>query len=149
MASKKLQSALANDEIECVLDMSPMIDMVFLLLIFFIVNATAVKVRTDPKVKLAVAAESQRVEDSTGYIVINVRADGSYSAENPEQTLANSEAILLYLQSKKKGLSTGITPKLNLHGDRLAVFKHSRELVRLAAQEGIDQVVFAVTQNSK
>jgi biopolymer transport protein ExbD len=29
--------------------MSPMIDMVFLLLIFFIVNATAIIVKTDPR----------------------------------------------------------------------------------------------------
>ena len=58
MASSKLRKSSAGEEDECNLDMSPMIDMVFLLLIFFIVNATAIIVKTDPEVKPPVAKNS-------------------------------------------------------------------------------------------
>jgi biopolymer transport protein ExbD len=59
MASSKLRGASAGHDEEAKLDMSPMIDMVFLLLIFFIVNATAIIVKTDPKVLPPVAKNSK------------------------------------------------------------------------------------------
>jgi len=86
MASKssKLRKAIAGGDDEGKIDMSPMIDMVFLLLIFFIVNATAIIVRTDPEVLPPVAKNSIRQEDGRGRIVVNVRKDGTYTNEKFE-----------------------------------------------------------------
>jgi len=64
--AKKAYTGL--DEEEAKIDMSPMIDMVFLLLIFFIVNATAIIVQTDPKVKPPIAKNSERQKDGRGRI---------------------------------------------------------------------------------
>ena len=50
MASKKLHRAAAGSNDELQVDMSPMIDMVFLLLIFFIVASTVIVVKQDPEV---------------------------------------------------------------------------------------------------
>ena len=58
--AKKAYTGL--DEEEAKIDMSPMIDMVFHLLIFFIVNATAIIVQTDPEVKPPIAKNSKRQE---------------------------------------------------------------------------------------
>ena len=49
MASTKLRAAQAGDGEELKVDMSPMIDMVFLLLIFFLVNATMIIVEDGPE----------------------------------------------------------------------------------------------------
>ena len=150
MASHKLRAARAIPEDESKIDMSPMIDMVFLLLIFFIVNATAIIVKTDPKVLPPVAANSKRQEDGRGRIVINVRQDGTYSAENFNLILADDKDIFDLVKTEKEKIQAlGLVPKLHLRGDEDAIFKYSRTAIRAAAQAGVDQVVFAVYQTHK
>ena len=69
----KLIPKNADEDIE--VDMSPMIDMVFLLLIFFIVASTII----DEKVQIEIpkAAYAKIPEDTTGRIVISVNKDDS------------------------------------------------------------------------
>jgi biopolymer transport protein ExbD len=43
----------------------------------------------------------------------------------------------------------GYKPKLHLRGDKEAVFKYSRQVIRAAAKGGVDQVVFAVYVTAK
>jgi biopolymer transport protein ExbD len=144
MASK-LRGATSEPEAECALDMSPMIDMVFLLLIFFIVNATAIIVKTDPKVRPPVAANSKRQEDGRGRIVVNVQPDGRYTAEDFNVILDDEDAIHDYVKAaKERNQALAVDSKLHLRGDKDAVFRHSRTAIRGSARAGVDQVVFGV-----
>lgn len=129
-----------------------MIDMVFLLLIFFIVTATAIVVKTDPEVKPPVAENSKPVEVKEGRIVVNVRNEAS-AAEADIKGLYTSEdfvvlpdeaAIQDYVQKAKDRMDTlGIKPRLHLRGDKEALFKHGRSAIRAAAAAGVNQVIFA------
>jgi biopolymer transport protein ExbD len=144
MASK-LRSATADQEAECALDMSPMIDMVFLLLIFFIVNATAIIVKTDPKVEPPVAANAMKQKDGSGRIVVNVREDGTFSAEDYDILLQTEDDIFDYVKrQKERNDALAQESKLHLRGDKDAVFRYSRTAVRGAALAGVNQVVFGV-----
>jgi len=60
-----------NEDIE--VDMSPMIDMVFLLLIFFIVASTVIDEKVP--VKIPKAAYAKVPEDTTGRLVVSVNKD--------------------------------------------------------------------------
>ena len=145
MASNKLTRArtVASDAMK--MDMSPMIDMVFLLLIFFIVNATASIVQTDPEVKPPVATNSKRQEDGSGRIVVNIREDGTFTAEDFNVILAGDDDIYdLVKTQKERQLGLGLTPKLHLRGDKESVFKYCRTAIGAAARAGVDQVVFGV-----
>jgi biopolymer transport protein ExbD len=145
MASSKLRNATAEPEAECALDMSPMIDMVFLLLIFFIVNATAIIVQTDPAVKPPVASNSKRQEDGSGRIVVNVREDGTFTAEDFNTILPGEDEIYDMVKTmKERQQALGVVSKLHLRGDKDAVFRHCRTAIRGAARAGVDQVVFGV-----
>lgn len=144
MASSKLSKARSIPEEETKIDMSPMIDMVFLLLIFFIVNATAIIVKTDPKVKPPIAANSKRQEDGRGRIVVNVREDGTFTDVN-FTILPDENAITEYVKAQRKDIvGEGLTPKLHLRGDQKTIFKHSRTAIRAAAGAEVNEVVFAV-----
>lgn len=55
-------------------NLSPMIDCCFLLLIFFIVNATAMTVSKDPSVTMPQATKPTDLKDAKGCIVVNVFA---------------------------------------------------------------------------
>jgi biopolymer transport protein ExbD len=69
-----------NEDIE--VDMSPMIDMVFLLLIFFIVASTIIDEKVP--IKIPKAAYAKIPEDTTGRIVISVnQANGMYIGPMP------------------------------------------------------------------
>ncbi|MEP2776972.1 MAG: biopolymer transporter ExbD [Luteolibacter sp.] len=149
MASKKLRKSSSADDDDAKVDMSPMIDMVFLLLIFFIVNATAIIVKTDPEVLPPVAKNSKAQEDGRGRIVINVREDGTYTDEN-FVVLPDETAIFEVVKAQKLEIDNqGIVPKLHLRGDQDAVFKYSRAAIRSAAAAGVDQVIFAVYPTHK
>lgn len=122
-----------------------MIDMVFLLLIFFIVNATAIIVKTDPAINPPIASNSQPQQVKEGRIVVNVRNDGSYTAEDFDVILSNEAAIQEWVKKEKdRNEKLGIKSKLHLRGDKAAVFRHSRTAIRAASSVGVDQVVFAV-----
>ena len=144
MASK-LRSATTEKEAECALDMSPMIDMVFLLLIFFIVNATAIIVKTDPDVKPPVATNALKQKDGSGRIVVNVRPDGRFTAEDFNVIMNTEDDIFDYVQKGKDANEKLAQPsKLHLRGDKESVFRYSRTAIRGAARAGVDQVVFGV-----
>jgi biopolymer transport protein ExbD len=145
MAASKLRNASAEPESECTLDMSPMIDMVFLLLIFFIVNATAIIVKTDPEIRPPVAVNSKRQEDGSGRIVVNIREDGTFTAEDFNTILPGEDEIYDMVKTmKERQQSLGVVSKLHLRGDKEAVFRHCRTVIRAAARAGVDQVVFGV-----
>jgi biopolymer transport protein ExbD len=145
MASSKLRSASAEPEAECALDMSPMIDMVFLLLIFFIVNATAIIVQKDPAVRPPVAVNSKPQEVKEGRIVVNIRPDGTFTAEDFNTILPGEEEIHDMVKNmKERHQSLGVVSKLHLRGDKDAVFRYCRTAIRGAARAGVDQVVFGV-----
>ncbi|MBG7607175.1 MAG: biopolymer transporter ExbD [Verrucomicrobia bacterium] len=150
MASSKLRKASAAADDDAKVDMSPMIDMVFLLLIFFIVNATAIIVQTDPEVLPPVAKNSEKQKDGSGRIVVNVHEDGTYTAENFNVILKDETDIFDLVKTQKEANDAlGEESKLHLRGDLNAVFKHSRTAIRAAATAGVDQVIFAVYKTHK
>jgi len=148
MASKKLRQTTPPED-EGKVDMSPMIDMVFLLLIFFIVNATAIIVETDPDVMPPIAADSKRQDDGRGRIVVNVREDGTFTSEKLDPMETEEDIARYVVEARDKIKALGLEPKLHLRGDQNVVFKHSRTAIRAAAGAGVDQVVFAVFQTHK
>lgn len=69
----KLDKALVED-VDVTIDMSPLIDMVFLLLIFFIVASTVVDL-SKPSVDLVSATEAKAPEETKGRMQVSVNAD--------------------------------------------------------------------------
>lgn len=69
------KNARANDEVDGKVNLSPMIDCCFLLLIFFVVNATQITVAKDPCVKMPSAVSCSELKDAKGCIVVNVFGD--------------------------------------------------------------------------
>jgi biopolymer transport protein ExbD len=122
-----------------------MIDMVFLLLIFFIVNATAIIVQTDPEVSPPIATNSKRQEDGSGRIVVNIREDGTFTAEDFNTILPGEDEIYdMVKNTRERHQALGVQSKLHLRGDKEAVFRYCRTAIRGAARAGVDQVVFGV-----
>lgn len=94
-----------QQETECKPNMSPMIDCCFLLLIFFVVNATALTVSKDPSVTMPQATKPTDLEDAKGCIVVNVFAPDKMmelSKSGSDQERRGEEARIKKLQESYK-----------------------------------------------
>jgi biopolymer transport protein ExbD len=150
MASDKLRAQNAKEEKESEMDMSPMIDMVFLLLIFFIVVSSPMIVKMDPDVKPAVAFNSTPPEDKNGRIVINIRGEEDYYKVNfndKDAKMTNEDEIAEYVEAEVKriaAMNSEYTPKLHLRGDKEVLFEYSQTAIAGAARAGVNQIIFSV-----
>ncbi len=156
MASKKLRALNAKEEKETAMDMSPMIDMVFLLLIFFVVVSTPMVVKVDPEVKPAIAFNSKKPDDKNGRIVLNIRGEKDYrkSAYKDEDggKMETEDEIAKYIEEEKmriNRMNSEYKVKLHLRGDKKALFEYSQIAIAAAARAGVVDIVFSVYPFSK
>ncbi len=146
MASQKLRSAMTGSSEELKMDMSPMIDMVFLLLMFFLVNAQMIVVKLDDRVKPPIAKNTIPAKVKNGRIVVNIFENGNFATEDGE-IIRDDDLLLDYIKKEKElNDGRGYTSKLHLRGHKAVVFRYCRKVIRIAAHAGVDQVIFAAYQ---
>lgn len=66
------------------MQLAPMVDMVFLLLIFFIATSSLRDAERELEIKVPVADQAQDKPQSVGQLVVNVRQDGTLILEGRE-----------------------------------------------------------------
>ena len=81
--SDKLQNLTGVAE-DCRTDSSSMIDMVFQLILFFMVSSRMLTNQIDPRVELPVAGNARPPEEAAGRIVVHVYDDGTFGKDNKE-----------------------------------------------------------------
>ena len=129
------------------MDMSPMIDLVFLLLIFFMVASTVIILPLDQEVKPPIAIEALPAADAKGKILVNVRADGTIVVDGdkviagPDATLEEVEAYIA--KGADEAASAQTIPKLYIRADKDTEVKRIREVVEAGANAQVINVVFS------
>ena len=142
-----------QDDPNASVDMTPMIDCVFLLLIFFMVCATMSKVDQTPEVVLPIAPRAAIPENPVGRGVVNIVPLGTPVGEG-----ATSEAkpFIIYGQViDEPGLVTAISERLKtepnlriyMRVDRNAEFKTVKRAIRACANAGIFDIIFGAFQS--
>lgn len=140
MASKKRVELETEDGIP--MDMSPMIDMTFLLLVFFMVASHLITVQIDRRVEPPTAKNAQVAKKSSGRVVVNILADGSIWGQNEEE-LPTSEAIQDYVdQTRVRNEANGIPTRLNLRADKNVDTRDIKKVVQAAGEAGVSEVIF-------
>ncbi len=153
-------------------DMSPMIDCCFLLLIFFVVNATQLTVSKDPSVSMPSAVSSSDLKDANGCIVVNVfndvdkmddkarqkyqqtyepgtiwstASDGG-GGKNTGYTLSQTNDLTEYIKTQKEHYKAKNMEeksiRLYLRGDKDTPWERSATAIRCAAAAGVNNIVF-------
>ena len=123
--------------------MAPMIDIIFQLLIFFMVISTFQQLEDVADVKLPLADESQTKKDTYGEIVINVMADGKIVLN---QQIYEFEGLLSAL-GEAAGAST--STKVTIRGDKDVPHAWIMGVMKVCAQAGIWDVSFATFQEER
>lgn len=141
-------SQLTGVSEDCKMDSSSMIDMVFQLLLFFMVSSRMITNQIDPAVEIPVAPNARPPEQSAGRIVINIYDDGRFSGGN-RLPLADMAAITEFVQKEKEGIETGTTPKIMLRGHRTSLVKYSKQVVQGAGAAGVNTIIFSAFPSGK
>lgn len=139
------------------MDMSPMIDMVFLLLIFFVVNANALTVKKDQNIELSKAKHAKDIKSINNAIVINVyhekrpggmAANVKWSNED-SKPLNDKQSLIEEIKTKAQELveAQKITKPaeavLYIRADANVKFGDVREILRASAEAGVSRNLFA------
>lgn len=144
MASDKLRRAQADEGEDVPMDMSSMIDLVFLLLIFFMVSSHLILIQIDKNVEPPYAKNATVPESGDARIVINIYEDGTVRSQ--DDPLPTSEAIEQYVSDEKKKFEAefpGITPRIHLRAHRVVDTSKLKRVIKAAGTAGVSQVVFA------
>ncbi len=121
-------------------NMTPMIDVVFLLIIFFLVSSHLAKQEAQMDLPLPVAESgSEQVEEQTRRVTINVVHDGSL-------LLAGKTVLPRELERRLRAASSESGPDLELRirSDRSVAYRHVEPIMLACARAGIWNVTFAV-----
>ena len=143
-----------QEEPEASVDMTPMIDCVFLLLIFFMVCATMSKVDQTPEVVLPIAPKAAIPDDLRGRGVVNIVPLGTPIGDGA--TSEDMPFIIAGQVTDEPGLVKAIgerratEPNLRIYMriDRNAEFKTVKRAIRACANAGVFDVIFGTFQSA-
>lgn len=142
MASEKLKAVMEDQGEDLPMDMSSMIDLVFLLLIFFMVSSHLIIVTIDKRVKPPTATNAQVAKNATGRVVVNVLDDGTVWAQD-EVELPTTESITEYVESARlANADKGYPTRLNLRADKQVDTRVIKRVIKAAGEAGVSEVIF-------
>ena len=125
------------------LELAPMIDVVFLLLIFFIVSWQFARFERDEDVTVPTAEESGKKDRKVGEIIVNIREDGGIVLNGGEVTPPE-------LLEKLKAIAENYPSQaVILRGDGDADYQYIITVLDQIKEAGIWNVAFATTKITK
>lgn len=128
----KIKSDLGED---AGIDMSPMIDMVFLLLIFFLVAATIVREQKVP-IEIPLAVYAKVPENTIGRFEITVTAPGNIFVRNTPVDLDGLKELL------KPELENDPELKILIRADKLVRYSMNEKIMEACAEVGANDLIF-------
>ncbi len=125
--------------------MTPMIDVVFLLIIFFLVSSHLSKQENQVELSLPVAASSDDdPNQQTPRVTINVTADGKYSLAG--RSIAADRLPQKFADVVAK---EGNDLEVRIRGSRLAPYSAVEPIMLACTKSGIWNVTYAVFRESQ
>ena len=125
---------------------TPMIDIVFLLIIFFLVATHFVKSETQSPVDLPEATQAEAHDEaSADRIVVTVSPDGVYSVGARAITWTDLEAMIL--RPEQGGGEA--EREVRIRGDRQTPYQFIKPILLACAQGNVRKVSFSVLPSSE
>jgi biopolymer transport protein ExbD len=119
------------------MQLAPMIDIVFLLLIFFIVTWQFTKSETELSVSVPTAQEGADPQRQLGEIVINILSDGTIKVEGGKVDLAQLHEKLASIAAQYKN------QPVRIRGDGGVAYQRIVEVIDTCQKAGIWNISFA------
>jgi len=116
-----------------------MIDIIFLLLIFFICVSTFDRLESEEDVALPAAKAWKRIEKDRTTLLINIPRRGNIKINQVPFFPGQAEAFLRSLVAKH-----GNTFEVIIRADRGVRYERTKDVIRACARVGLTRIAFAV-----
>ncbi len=125
-------------------NITPLIDVVFLLIIFFLVASHFVRSEQAATVDLPEASAGQPDSEIAAHrLTVTVLADGRYSIAAEAQDEAS---VLRRIEElARAGSAAGVSPEVRIRADEASRYGATRRIVEHCAAHGITGIRFAVS----
>jgi biopolymer transport protein ExbD len=117
--------------------MAPMIDMVFLLLVFFMTVASVAQNQRQVELDLPESEESKVPEDASGRGILSVDAEGTYYLGDQARSLEEVAAAI------RARLAEDPTLQVQVRADQATEYDDVRRLLKAAAEAGAYEIIYA------
>jgi len=117
--------------------MAPMIDMVFLLLVFFMTVASVAKSQRQIELELPESEESTVPEDASGRGILSVDAEGTFFIGDQARSLEQVKAAI------RARLQAEPELRVQVRADQATEYEHVRKLLKAAAEAGAYEIIYA------
>lgn len=126
-------------------NMTPMIDVVFLLIIFFLVSSHLAKQETFQEMKLPIAASGDdEIDTDLARVTINVQADGSMMVSGRPVTKPQLGGMLSAAKENE-----GEEIEVRIRASRSVPWKSVEPIMTRCAKSGIFNIGFSVYRNAQ
>lgn len=115
------------------IEMTPMIDMVFLLLIFFLVATTFQQEEREMQIALPAAAAAGPISTALREIIINVADDGRMIVSGAEMDAAALQSMI------EEAVEDNPDQKVTIRGDRAALYESIVRPLDICKTAGIQE----------
>lgn len=120
-----------SGESESGLDMTPMIDTVFNLLIFFLVAGSFQQAEREMKIALPLASAAGPISAALREIVVNVAADGRMVVAGRERTIEDLRSMI------GEAVKQNAQQKVTVRGDRATAYSNVVRVLDVAKAAGV------------
>lgn len=125
------------------MQIAPMVDITWILIIFFMVTNEIVENEYDVPVNLPIASAAVIPKDMSGRVVVNLDAEGSYYLGNEKTDLAGLTAHL------KRRMIEFPPLKVYLRADAETAARKTKEFYRACAEAGAVEVVLGTFNQTR
>ncbi len=122
------------------IQLAPLVDVLMLLLIFFLLTWNAARNENELDVKIPKASEAKEKSAPIGDVVVNVKADGSVVVNR--RTLSGPDLTQM-LQSL---VQLDPNQAVVIRGDEAGAYKHVVEVLNICSTAGVTNVAFATAK---
>ena len=117
-------------------NITPLIDVVFLLIIFFLVSSHFVRSETQTEVDLPEATKTEAEQDhTTQRLIITVTADGSYFVSGRRLALSDLKGVLI-----NHGQHNAGDLEVRIRGDQRTEYRFIEPILLLCPQIGCNDI---------
>jgi biopolymer transport protein ExbD len=126
------------------INMTPMIDVVFLLIIFFLVSSHLAKQENHVELKLPLAGSGLGEVDDRESVVVNILADGQWQSGGATVNEAELNALL-----RRRLMAAAGPIQLRIRTDQDVVYERIEPVLTIASKAGIGDIAFSVYEARK
>jgi len=125
------------------INMTPMIDVVFLLIIFFLVSSHLAKQEANVKLDLPTAKTGQDNLSDRPMVTLNILADGTWSVSGQWLSRERFRELIRERYQKENGIL-----RVKIRIDQSQPYQKLSEALKLLAEENIGDIVFGVYESN-